>query len=822
MKAMFTWPPGAAGSIWPPAAAGPVVRAARGGLSGRRVQTMVIGLVLLISTAASTLALGLLVDSNAPFDKAFAAQHGSELTATAQVSTTQLAATAKLPGVTAVAGPFPETTVSATIPVTSPPGQQGPSGGGIFQTQLTVVGRASPGGPVDDLTLVSGHWPTQPDQVVLNDARGPGEQLGAQITVTGVPGSPHLVIVGFATSITQTAQAWVLPSEVAALRAPGAPAVSQMLYRFASAATSAQINADLASVRAALPPGSVLGAQSYLTVKLQDTSSIAPWVPFIVAFGVIGLVMSVLIVANVVSGAVVAGTRRIGVLKSIGFSPGQVVASYVIQVAVPALVGCVLGVLVGNLLSVPLLGQTAQVYGVGTLAVPVWVDLAVPLAMLGLAGAAAVLLALRAGRMSAVQAIATGRAPRPRHGYAAHRVLGRAPWTRLPRAVTIGLAGPFARPARTAITLAAIVFGAVAVTFGAGLGTSLDRVYADLSHSASEPVQVNIPGAPGQNGSVTASPANGPGPTLPSLAAQEQAVQAALRTQPGTLRYVAESDDDIAVLGLSDRVSLIGFDGDASWTGYALISGHWYSGGNQADVNTAFLTDTGAKVGDHYTVTSGGRSLTIQIAGEIFDPGGGRPEIIASQSALAALDPGLAPDQYDVALTPGTGAQAYADAVGAKLGPNYSVSANTSSSSQFFAIIGLIATLTLLLAAVAGLGVLNTVVLQTRERVHDLGVFKAIGMTPRQTIAMVVCSVAGVGLVAGLVGIPAGIALQHYVLPVMGHAAQTDVPPSVLNAYQPWEVVLLVLSGVVIAVAGALVPAGWAARTRTASALRAE
>ena len=55
--------------------------------------------------------------------------------------------------------------------------------------------------------------------------------------MTGVPGSPHLTIVGFATSITQTAQAWVLPSEVAALRAPGAPDVSQMLYRFSSAAT---------------------------------------------------------------------------------------------------------------------------------------------------------------------------------------------------------------------------------------------------------------------------------------------------------------------------------------------------------------------------------------------------------------------------------------------------------------------------------------------------------------------------------------------------------------------------------------------------------
>jgi putative ABC transport system permease protein len=812
MKAMFTWPP---------AAGGPAVRAARSGLSGRRVQTMVIGLVVLVSTAASTLALGLLVDSNAPFDHAFAAQHGSEVTATAQASTAQLAATAHLPGVTAAAGPFPETTINATIPFTPPAGQGPP---GVFQQPLTLVGRPSPGGPVDDLTLVSGHWPAQPGQVVLSDTRGPGENLGAKITVTGVPGSPHLTIVGFATSITQTAQAWVLPSEVAALRASGAPDVSQMLYRFASAANSSQLNADLASVRAALPRGSVLGAESYLTVKLADTSSIAPWVPFIVAFGVLGLAMSALIVANVVSGAVVAGTRRIGVLKSIGFSPGQVVASYVIQVAVPALAGCVLGVIGGNLLSVPLLSQTAQVYGVGALAVPVWVDVAVPLVMLGLAGAAAVLLALRAGRMSAVQAIATGRAPRPKHGYAAHRVLGRGPWARLPRSVTIGLAGPFARPTRTAITLLAILFGGVAVTFGAGLGASLNRVYNDLSHSAAEPVQVFIPGAPGQNGGGGDVKAGGPGPgpAVPSLAAQEQTVTAALRAQPGTLHYVAESDDNVRVLGLSGHVSLIGFGGDASWTGYALISGHWYAGGHQADVNTAFLTDTNAKVGDSYTLTSGSSHITVQIAGEIFDPGGGQAEIIASQSTLAALDPGLAPDQYDVALTPGTNAQGYADALGAKLGQLYQAQANGSSSSQFFVIIGLVATLTLLLVAVAGLGVLNTVVLQTRERVHDLGVFKAIGMTPRQTIAMVVCSVAGIGLVAGLIAIPAGIAVHNYVLPVMGHAAQTDVPPSVLNVYQPAELVLLALSGLVIAVAGALGPAGWAAKTRTAFALRAE
>jgi putative ABC transport system permease protein len=791
--------------------ASPAVRAARGGLSGRRVQAVVIGLVVLIATAACTLALGLLVDSNAPFDHAFAAQRGSQVTATTSASAAQLAATTHLPGVTAAAGPFPETTVTATMLVPPPAGQSGlplP-----MRQQLTVAGRASPSGPVDDLTLRSGHWATQPGQVVLlTDGQGATVGVGTPVTVTGVPGSPHLTVVGTATSITRTAQAWVAPAEIRALRAPGSPDLAQMLYRFASAGTTAQVNADIAEVRAALPHGALLGADSWLTVKLQATGSIAPWVPFLVAFGLIGLVLSVLIVANVVSGAVVAGTRRIGVLKSLGFSPGQVVASYLIQVAVPALAGCVIGVVAGNLLSVPLLGQTAQVYGVGALAVPVWVDVAVPLAMLGLAGLTALLLALRAGRMSAVQAIATGRAPRPAHGYAAHRLLGRA---RLPRAVTIGLAGPFARPSRTMITLAAIVFGAIAVTFGVGLAASAARVNNDLNLTP-EQVQVNLPGGPAP-GSVVP----GPGPAVPSPATQERAVVAALRAQPGTAHYVAEADDDINVTGVADRLSLTGFAGDASWTGYAMITGHWYAGPGEADVNTAFLTQTGATVGGTCTLTSGTRHLTVRIAGQVFQPRSGRPEIIAGMSTLAALDPGLAPGQYDMALKPGISAQAYATALSATLGRQYNVSTSGSSSQQLI-IIGLIATLSLLLVAVAGLGVLNTVVLQTRERVHDLGVFKAVGMTPRQAIAMMVSSVAGIGLVAGLIAIPAGIALHHYVVPVMGNAGQTALPASVLTVYQPWELVLLAVSGLVIAVAGALLPASWAARARTASALRAE
>jgi putative ABC transport system permease protein len=189
---------------------------------------------------------------------------------------------------------------------------------------------------------------------------------------------------------------------------------------------------------------------------------------------------------------------------------------------------------------------------------------------------------------------------------------------------------------------------------------------------------------------------------------------------------------------------------------------------------------------------------------------------------VAALDPsGLSPQQYDVGLRPGVNAQGYENAVFAKLGPGYSRQ-HTGNVALLDIISGLVVILALLLVTVAGLGVMNTVVLIMRERVHDLGVFKAVGMTPGQVIAMVLTTVAATGLIAGLIAVPAGIALQRAILPVMGNAAQTGLPAGVYNVYRPAELVLLALAGLVIAVAGALAPAGWAARARTALALRAE
>ena len=202
----------------------------------------------------------------------------------------------------------------------------------------------------------AGHWPDGPGQVVLDGTRAgvPGQARRPaagqhshrhRAATARPPGAArHLTVVGFANSITNTADGWVTPGEITQLQALGAPASAQMMYRFTQAGSYAQIRADVAKVTRALPPGSVTGAASWLSAENDATGNGAIMEPFVVAFALIGLAMAVLIVANVVSGAVVAGYYRIGVLKSLGLTPAQVVVAYLSRVGWPAVAGCLAGV----------------------------------------------------------------------------------------------------------------------------------------------------------------------------------------------------------------------------------------------------------------------------------------------------------------------------------------------------------------------------------------------------------------------------------------------------------------------------------------------
>ena len=789
-----------------------VVRTASGGILRHKVQAVVIVAVLFIATASATLGLALLNANNSPFTRAFAAQQGADLTVTANpglATVTELAATAHVAGVTAMAGPFDETTIPLEF--------QGQPWG-----QTTLVGRSDPGGPVDDAVLNAGHWAQGPGQVVLAGypapgSGGPGDGgpvLGSPFTATSLPGKPVLTVVGFANSITDTTNfgGWVTPGELSSLLPPGSQPTAQLLYRFANAATNAQLQADAAAVKKALPAGTVIDWGTWLTAQQSEGSNAAIMEPFVLAFALIGLAMAVLIVGNVISGAVIAQYQRIGVLKSLGLTPAQVVAVYLSRIGWPALAGCVVGVVGGYALSVPVLHQSAGAYGVGSQQAPLWALIVAPLGMLAITLLAALGPALRAGRLSAVEAIASGRAPGTGRGYAVHRLTARL---NLPRPVGLGLAAPFARPARTMVTLAAIAFGATAVIFAVGLHSSLTNARDAQTLAATVPVQVQ------QNNP-------GPGPNQVPTAAQFAAAGSAINAQPGTAHSNAEYLAQVKVIGIAQEVNARVFDGPSSWMGYALISGHWYDAAGQVDVNTSFLNDSGLSVGDIVTlytgnVTAGATPVTVRIAGEIFNPSS-EPRIFASAQTLPGTGGAANFWQWNVGLKPGVTAAAYGQALNAKLGSGGAFQAEPSNGGgQFYVIaIGLIGLLSLMVAIAAGLGVLNTVLMTTRDRVHDLGIFKSLGMRPGQVVVMVICWVVGPAVIAGAIAAPAAVVLNTATLHAMAATAHTGIPASFTNVFPVLRLALLSLAALAIAVIGALLPATWAARTRPATALRAE
>ena len=719
------------------------------------------------------------------------------------------------------------------------------AGGGLGAQQLTVVGRVSPAGPLDHIEANPGimdalthdrsRWPTRRGEISLAMTEGIRLPLGSKITVTSAPDKPRLTVVGYGAQQELYDGGWVSPDEIAALRAKGAPAREEVFYTFAHAATAAQLRADLAELTRALPRAAITGSQSWLFFAQITGAEQSVNTPFVLAFAVLALVLAVLIVTNVVSAAVVAGYRRIGILKSIGFTPGQVTVTYLAQIGLPALAGAVAGTLLGGQWALPVIGF-APAAG-QHVSVPPWINLTAPVCMLALTGLAALVPALRAGRLPAVQAVTGGQELPPGRGYGLHRLAGRVT---LPRSVTIGLATPFSRPARSMVTLGALTFGLTGVILAAGLYASIHKI----NHSALQGLGQVQAGTPGGR-QYTLTPR------------QDAKILAALHAQPGTLRYVAETDQTptivtppgkcapggggtgcpgaprpalaVHVAGHPDLVLEVhAYDGYSAWLGWPIASGHWFRGRGQADANSAFLAATGRKVGDRIALTVNGTPVTVRIVGQVFTPGSG-PSLYASWPALGGTAAGLAVSHYDIALQPGISTASYIRALTQALGPGYDAYTPSGGSVAAQVNTSYFRLLALAVAALAGLGVLNSVLMATRERVHDLGVFKAVGMTPRQITAMTISGIIPPAIIAAAIALPAGLSLQATLVQHLSASAfQTRsgngpaLPASYVHVLGSADLLLLSVTGLAIAVVGALGPAAWAATTNTVTALRTE
>ncbi|MEU4214835.1 ABC transporter permease [Actinoplanes sp. NPDC026623] len=767
-----------------------VWRAARAAVRRRRLQTIVIGVVVGLSTTMAVVALGLLAAASGPFDQAYAKQQGAHAVSAfdpAKVSAAQLTAAARTPAVDAVAGPYGLAMRDLLL-----------DADGLHPFEATLVGRDDPGGPVDRLNVWRGRWATAPGEIVFN--RNPVEAgdggtplaLGTRIRVAG---GPELTVVGSAFSVSDSAQAWVSSAQMTALH----PTVLQMLYRFAPAATNAQVASGVAAATTGVPADALLATSSYLALRAKASAQASTLVPFLVVFGILGLAVAVLIVANVVSGAVVAGIRHIGVLKALGFTPDQVLAVYLTMVSVPAMIGCVLGTALGNALATPLLHEDFKIYGAGGVGVSPWVSVAALLGIPAIVALSALLPALRARRLSAIEAISAGSTPHAGRGrWIQRRLTG----SRLPRAVSLGLGLPFARPGRSALTMAAVILGVTSVTFALGLARSVTELSDATQQAGAAQVEVYT---------------DGPGATGATLS--DTAEEAMLRSLPGTAAVFASANLQMRRVGAAEPTMVRFYRADLADLGYRVLRGQPVTGAGQVAVTHRFLARADLDIGDQLTLALDGKQLRLRIVAEVLT--NSAQVVFADWSSLALIKPGQRADSYEVRLDPDTDVGAYLDGV-RRGDPGVDAIAVDDGDAFSAILLASVTLLTLMLGTVAALGVFNTVVLNARERRRDLGMLKSIGMTPGQVTAMMVTSMAALGALSGLVGIPIGIATHRLVVPLMVSAAQIALPDFMLHVYSPALLTLLLAVGIAIAALGAFVPARAAARTTIAEVLHNE
>ena len=308
----------------------------------------------------------------------------------------------------------------------------------------------------------------------------------------------------------------------------------------------------------------------------------------------------------------------------------------------------------------------------------------------------------------------------------------------------------------------------------------------------------------------------------------EEGVAAALAAAvPGVARVSPIGTFDIALKGVrTDAAAVVGADmaadGRLTFTsGDRAAALAALDAGGAAILPAGLAARLGLSVGQTIALpTADGRVLELRIAGivERSLPGsGGEAVLVGWGDATNAL--GLAgADAFAVRFAPDappaardalrTVANAYAleivplDRIGGAI------------SGALARIFGLFDALAIVAVLIATLGVVNTLTMNVIERVREIGLLRAVGMTRRQVWRSIAVEAGILGLAGAILGIVVGLTVGAAMVLLAG--GRLDVGAGV-----PWPTVgLTLVLGVVVAMLAAAYPAHLASRLSIVRAVR--
>jgi putative ABC transport system permease protein len=773
----------------------------RADILGRPLQTAAILALTFLTGAMATGSLTVLTRANEPYDVASDRHVGPHLLFTwdaAHVNPAQLMATSHLPGITETGRVHPV----VVLPIEREK----------EQFTVEVVGRDSGDEEIDRYQILDGRWPDRPGEIAVTSLQRPDYSrahvaIGDHLSILSRADRPTFEVVGRVAGMPQSPpRAFVRSDQVAALTDDADYRLGyELAYRVEQPETDASLAGYTAEIRAALPAGTETApVMTSVYDRRQEAGAKANMQGPSLVFAVIALVCAALIVGNVITGTILASQRELGIMQAVGFSRRQVVAVMAGQAVVTALIGAAFGILIGILAAGGPLSESADnVTEPPASAVSPLLDLAVLAGIVLVVGGVALLAARHAGDADPARVITLGAAPTITTDGILVRALRSIP---LPRPVRLGIGDAFLHPLRSLVTIAVLAIGVATIAFAADLGSLIGPIADDRAvYDANYSLRVERYGP-----------------------LSDETVSAALAADPDITASLGVRDMTMTFDGSTEPVRATAMRGDTPALDFRASAGRWFDGPGEAVITSAAMKVAGARIGDTVSGWADGRPIRLRIVGAMNDFSRYDDRHIRFDwTTYQTIFPGAAPRQYLIGLRPGARRSDVArrleeaDPHFLQAAINPKVEEQTRIRPMLVSAIGFPTFLLLLIGAV---GVFNMIVLNTTERRFDHAILKAIGMTPRQVIVMAASPSVAIALLAIVIGLPLGAWLFHLLLSVLVGEASVDLdqPMFTMGVVDLSSSVFVAVLSMAVAVAGALLPASWAARRPVVDALRAE
>jgi putative ABC transport system permease protein len=648
--------------------------------------------------------------------------------------------------------------------------------------------------------VVTGTWlrASQPDGVVIEASFAAAVHVGVGdwIVLDGVDGTTvRMPVTGIADTADQgfypqwtPGLIWAQPGLLAKVEPIANETTEVVGLRLAnpSAAGTAQVSQEIFN---AYPGASESSPVERITTSQQVMNSMASddrlLGELLALFGVIALVAAPCAIANVTSGRVLMQRRDLAMLKALGFTPGQVAAMLLAEQIALGVVGTALGLAAAQVATSSAFVHPAAGIGVTLAPLPgAWTLLVVAGTILTVLIATAI-PAWRAGRVSPVAAVQ----PSPPGGHLSS-IARLSLLVRLPAPLVLGVRDALTRRLPAALTVAGVAIPLAMITIALAVWSTIGAFTAD-------------PGRVGLAGALTVSVYSG-GLSDAQAAALIAADRQVSASYPGAQFDTLLPGDNGTFVARAMGTSQDPYP-------FQAVQGRMFSAADEAVAGQGFLDLMHVQVGSWIDPTIDGVPVILHIVGRTIEPGDSGDVVDFGLDALPAAS-ASAPMFYSLVLKPGVSAAAarasLLRASGGRL--DIQVAANPADRLGVVRVVIVVAVVILVLIAMANL--LTATDVGLREHVHEAGILKAMGLTPRQVMATLVVSTTIVTAIGIVAGVAVGLVIAPRLINAQGQAS--GMGWGIAAGLAPMTIAFLLAASLAAAVAAAFVLSARAAHTR--------